>query len=156
MNDSPVDLLRLYRHLEWADERVVAAMRGSGDRRALELLGHLVGSEAVWYARIRTGRSEHLEIWPTLSLDECAAVAGENARAYRTLVDGLGAGDLGRAVAYRNSRGTEFRTPLGEILLHVALHGSYHRGQIALRLRESGGEPVNTDYITWVREVGEG
>ncbi|NIP57628.1 MAG: damage-inducible protein DinB, partial [Gemmatimonadetes bacterium] len=46
----------------------------------------------------------------------------------------------------------EFRTPIGEILLHVLLHGSYHRGQIALRMRDVGEEPVNTDLITFVRE----
>jgi len=39
----------------------------------------------------------------------------------------------------------------------VALHGSYHRGQVAAAVRAAGGEPVNTDYITYVRELaGEG
>ncbi len=70
----------------------------------------------------------------------------------RRLLDTLSQGDLERRVAYRNSKGEEFRTPIGEILLHVLLHGSYHRGQIALRMRDVGEEPVNTDLITFVRE----
>jgi uncharacterized damage-inducible protein DinB len=41
-----------------------------------------------------------------------------------------------------------------DVLLHVALHGSYHRGQIAAAVRAAGGEPVNTDFVTWTREVG--
>jgi uncharacterized damage-inducible protein DinB len=36
-------------------------------------------------------------------------------------------------------------------LMHVALHGAYHRGQIAQVIRQGGGEPVNTDFITFQR-----
>jgi len=32
-------------------------------------------------------------------------------------------------------------------------HGGYHRGQIALHLRQAGEEPVNTDSIAYVREL---
>jgi uncharacterized damage-inducible protein DinB len=31
------------------------------------------------------------------------------------------------------------------------MHSQYHRGQIALVLRESGAEPAYTDYIQAVR-----
>jgi uncharacterized damage-inducible protein DinB len=39
------------------------------------------------------------------------------------------------------------------VLLHVVSHGAYHRGQIASDLRNSGGEPVLTDFIHWVRSL---
>ena len=39
---------------------------------------------------------------------------------------------------------------LGETALQVALHSTYHRGQINARLREVGGEPPLVDYIVWV------
>jgi uncharacterized damage-inducible protein DinB len=35
----------------------------------------------------------------------------------------------------------------------VALHGSYHRGQIALLMRQGGGAPAATDYIAFVRDM---
>ena len=40
-----------------------------------------------------------------------------------------------------------------DILFHLASHGAYHRGQISVTLRHSNLEPVNTDYITFVREL---
>jgi uncharacterized damage-inducible protein DinB len=40
-----------------------------------------------------------------------------------------------------------------DILLHVALHGSYHRGQVALLVREAANKPAPTDYIGFVRGV---
>jgi uncharacterized damage-inducible protein DinB len=39
---------------------------------------------------------------------------------------------------------------IGESLLQVALHSTYHRGQVNTRLRELGGEPPLVDYLFWI------
>lgn len=39
---------------------------------------------------------------------------------------------------------------LVETLLQVPFHSTYHRGQIATRMRDLGGEPAATDFILWV------
>src|SRR5262245_21767317 len=39
---------------------------------------------------------------------------------------------------------------IGETILQVAAHSTYHRGQINTRLREVGAEPPLTDYIAWI------
>ena len=47
--------------------------------------------------------------------------------------------------------GPEPRTPtLGETILQLANHSTYHRGQINTRLRELGAEPPLVDYIGWI------
>jgi uncharacterized damage-inducible protein DinB len=56
-------------------------------------------------------------------------------------------------LTYANQSGVEFRTPIRDILTHVALHGQYHRGQINRILREAGGEPQPLDYILFVRQL---
>jgi uncharacterized damage-inducible protein DinB len=58
---------------------------------------------------------------------------------------------LQQSVHYRNSAGREFDSTIGDILMHVAMHGSYHRGQIAREMRSAGREPVYTDYIGYAR-----
>jgi uncharacterized damage-inducible protein DinB len=70
---------------------------------------------------------------------------------YGAFLASLAEADVTREVAYRDTAGREHRQRLGDPLLHVALHGAYHRGQIAARLRDSGAEPVNTDYIAFLR-----
>jgi uncharacterized damage-inducible protein DinB len=55
-------------------------------------------------------------------------------------------------VHYRNSAGNEFDNTVRDILTHVALHGQYHRGQIARAMRAAGREPVYTDYIGFIRK----
>lgn len=62
---------------------------------------------------------------------------------------------LQHEVEYHTSNGATFRNSVADILTHVALHGSYHRGQIALVTREAGPTPVPTDYIVRARTAPE-
>jgi uncharacterized damage-inducible protein DinB len=147
-------LAKLIDHLEWADTRVLESLRNC--RRplpaAISLYSHVLGAEHTWLRRI-SGESPAVAVWPDLSLDECEALARENAATLRQLVASMTAHDLDKAVTYRNSTGAEFTTGFEDILLHAAMHGSYHRGQVAALLRSAGEEPAPTDYIHWVRGV---
>lgn len=39
-----------------------------------------------------------------------------------------------------------------QALTQAAMHGHYHRGQNATRLRELGGVPPNIDFIAWLHK----
>lgn len=150
-------LLRLLDHLAWADGRALAAISSAAEppARAVRLLAHVLGAEHEWLARLE-GRAGTVPVWPELTLDEAARVAAENVAGYRRFLTGLGPDDLARAVTYRNSAGTAFTTPVADILLHLFLHGSYHRGQVALLLRDAGTAPLPTDYVAYVRGLPAG
>jgi len=148
-----VDYLhRLFAHLAWADARALQSLREAThpQEQAHELLAHVLGAEHVWLARLE-GRPATVAVWPSLSLDECEALARENQLAYARYLGGLDAGALQRTVHYRNSAGAEFDSRVEDILLHVALHGAYHRGQVAAAVRRGGDVPSPTDYIAFVR-----
>jgi uncharacterized damage-inducible protein DinB len=110
----------------------------------------VLGAEHVWLARLRQ-EPARVAVWPALELAGCRRLAEEVQRGYAELLAGLDAAGLEREVAYRNSAGDAFRSSRADILLHVALHGCYHRGQVALELRRAGAEPQPTDYIAFVR-----
>jgi uncharacterized damage-inducible protein DinB len=148
-------LQKLAAHLAWADAEVLRSLRASretpgSDERALTLYAHVVAAEAVWLARI-AGRTPDVAVWPTMTLDEAAALARRNADELASLMASSSASDLAREITYRNSAGAEFRSQVEDMLLQVATHGCYHRGQIALLIRASGGEPAPSDYIAFVR-----
>ena len=147
-------LRKLIDHLKWADDAALRALRNApdSDGRALTLYAHVLGAEAVWLARL-VGKQPDVAVWPKLSLDEAAALAARNAADLDALLSSLESGDVHRRIDYRNSAGREFRDTIEDILLHVALHGSYHRGQVSLLIRGAGGEPAPTDYIAFVRGV---
>ena len=145
-------LRRLIDHLEWADERVLGSLRDCRTPlpAAINLYSHVLGAEHAWITRIN-GTPPTVAIWPEVTLDECEIIARKNVAALHELLAGLAPDDLDREITYRNSAGVEFTTGLQDILLHVALHGSYHRGQVAALLRSAGDTPSPTDYIQWVR-----
>jgi len=145
------DLLdQLFEHNWWAHRELIAEVRRQApDQETLRLLSHIIATEHLWLSRI-DGVSPRFAVWPTLDLDAITALEGENRSRIREL---LRRPDDSREqiVHYRNSLGNEFENTVGEILTHVAMHGHYHRGQIARVMRTAGREPVYTDYIGFVR-----
>lgn len=142
----------------WANARILAALTSTSrhHQKALHLLAHLLVSERIWLLRLKGEDTSTFNKSPGLSYAECENLANEHQRDYTDLLGSLSEDDLHSPVTYRNFKGTEFHTPVGEILMHVALHGTYHRGQIAIAMRVEGGIPVDTDFITFIREKGVG
>ena len=46
--------------------------------------------------------------------------------------------------------GTVIPATFAESAWQVFSHTTYHRGQIAIRIREIGGEPPLVDFLVWV------
>lgn len=149
-----MDHLRaLIDHMQSADAAVLRSLEQAGaPPRALTIYLHVLGAEHVWLSRLEQ-RQRTVEVWPTGDLARCRTLARENADGFRAYVERLAPGDLRRSVHYRNSAGQEFDSAIEDILLHVALHGNYHRGQVTMLVRDAGLEPEPTDFIAFVRGV---
>ena len=76
------------------------------------------------------------------------------AQGWRALFADMSAADLVSIVAYRNSRGERFEQSLHDVLDHVANHGTHHRGQIVLMLRQAVA-PCSRHRHDRVSERGE-
>lgn len=145
-------LSRLFDHLRWADAGVQASLTEAVNPppHTLDLFAHVVAAEHVWLSRLRHEKPD-VEVWPQLSLTQCLELATRNADEFSALVESLDEIGLDSGVTYRNNAGLEFTSSVRDILLHVALHGAYHRGQIAAAVRAGGDTPASTDYIAFVR-----
>ena len=151
MSDELNRIRRLLEHDGWANAAALASLRtGPAPAKARAWMAHIVGAERLWLARLREEPSA-MAVWPDLDLEACAAELIELQGDWMRFLEELGAGGLQESVAYRNSRGEFWTSAVEDILTHVALHASYHRGQIAAAIREAGGEPAYTDYIHAVR-----
>jgi uncharacterized damage-inducible protein DinB len=58
---------------------------------------------------------------------------------------------LGREIVYTNQTGKSFRNTPRDILTHLGMHSHYHRGQIAILVRQAGATPAVTDFIAFCR-----
>jgi uncharacterized damage-inducible protein DinB len=155
----PSDLQPLMRHMEWADALVWSAVLALPAERAdpltRERLHHV---HWVQHAYLRIWRQEPVDAPPPVpaELGVVLARARELYPAAAGFLGSIEASELERRVEFpwrehlRSTFGEVHPTTLAEAVLQVALHSTYHRGQINARLRELGGEPPLVDFIVWV------
>jgi uncharacterized damage-inducible protein DinB len=154
------DVQGLLTHMEWADGLMWVSVigLGSADRepRLRERLHHL---HSVQWAYLQIWRGEPMQIPDVSSFDDLRSLLGWAQAYYRELPVWLATLDdavLDRPVQFpwaehiAKQYGSAGPVTLGESALQVALHTAYHRGQMATRIRELGGEPPLTDYVAWL------
>ena len=153
---EPEHYLDLFSYDNWANRRVLDVIAASSPEslaRAIELMSHLLRSQAVWLARVDENDEISLPIWGQDTVEECRRRADVNARDWREYLSARAAGDFNSPVTYQNTKGETFTQELREILNHVVNHGTYHRAQIALLMRGAGIAPPATDYIVYARAL---
>lgn len=137
----------------WANRRVAQMLEALSDAQAgppLRLFSHLLRAEVVWLGRIQGTADAALPIWEVDTLPVCRERLEVNAAAFGG-TSRLTAADLTNKVSYTNLQGTAYHTSVRDILSHVFNHGTHHRGQIALLVREAGAVPAPLDFIAYVR-----
>lgn len=144
-------LRNLFVYDEWAIDRSLSSLKEPANSRAQSMLSHILLAEKIWLARLKGEDSSSIPVFEELPLDECVRLANELNAAYLAFIDSLAESDIESLIEYKDTRGNAFTTSIEDILTHVAIHSAYHRGQIAMLVRDGGGEPVGTDYIGFTR-----
>lgn len=153
-------LTDLYRHMEWADASVWAAVfaneAGQTDEKLRDYLYHLHMVQRAFLrlwrgvppdtpyptfadapSLLEWARSYYAEAFAYLATLSDEALAAPMPLPWATMIEK----QLGRPPAV---------STVGETALQVPLHSLYHRGQVNARLRALGGETPLVDYIAWV------
>jgi uncharacterized damage-inducible protein DinB len=139
---------RRFAYDDWANRETLASIAAAADPlpRSLKLLAHIAGAERLWLGRLRREEKPAV-VWPDLDLARCRAALEDLSRLWIGYLQGLTPAGLEDPVPYVNSKGEPWTSSVEDILTHVVLHSSYHRGQIAADTRASGHVPAYTDYI---------
>lgn len=148
---------RLFAYDYWGNGEALASLstvNGSAEQPR-KYFEHVIGAQRVWLSRFETPDSPSVEGWPKLSPEECRTAIEELHKSWTGLLDKLGPEKLDQDLVYRNTKGVEFRTPILDVLMHLVMHSAYHRGQVASAVRQAGGKPAATDYVVYVRQLGQ-
>lgn len=146
-------LRHLFAYNDWANRRMVVALKQNDSSRSLQILTHLLITEKEYYERLYGKDSTGFNFWPELTIDDCGTLAREIAEAYEKLLRRFEEDGLDVGAKYRTSEGVQHENTFRELLTHVLMHSSIHRGNIMLKLREDGFEPPKIDYIIYLRET---
>jgi uncharacterized damage-inducible protein DinB len=149
----------------WASRRLVEAAStlspqeltrdfATADHSVLGTLVHVYAADRAWLGRIQGNpparymvpeQDMHLEVlrndWPALL---------ERWKQWGTL---LTEDSIQQNISYKDSKGNPFVNPIWQLVLHLANHGTHHRGQVSGFLRAMGHVPPPVDLIDYYREV---
>lgn len=146
-------LRQLFTYNDWANRRILTALKENRAEKAQKILAHLLVTEAEYFERLYGKDSKGFDFWQDLSLDECGALARETAERYEKLLRRFEDEGLDLTARYRTSEGVWHENTFREMLTHVLFHSSIHRGNIMLAFRENGFAPPKIDYIIYLRET---
>jgi uncharacterized damage-inducible protein DinB len=157
---SKLELIHaFYDYNEWANKRLLATTselsaeefsrpQGASWGSVEASFGHIVGAQIIWLSRWRTAMSPG----PIVEVQAITGFNGINAAFegshvdLRGFVSGLSDQVLEEVLAFTDSRGNSYQSVLWQLMLHVANHGTYHRGEVAMALTALGHSPGDLDY----------
>ena len=133
-------------------QSVPAASRTSPQfSRAVGKLAHLVAARHMWLFRLGVVK-DHPETWtPPTTIEQLPAAIEAIQNRWIAYLATLSDADLAADFEFTGHDGKRRRWPLVDLLTQVFGHAWYHRGQIAMLVKDLGGETVDTDYIFWNR-----
>ena len=136
----------------WANDKMIDAIRACKpeDEKLNHLMSHILAARVVWLERIQ-GVVLTKAIWETQSIEKCIKLNTEINEQYTDFIKSLENKELENLISYKNLKGDDFSSSLSDILAHVFNHSTYHRGQIANRLKALGLHIPPTDYIVFSR-----
>lgn len=148
----------------WADGRMFDAVStltpdqwtkdlGSSLKSVRDTVVHLVGAEWLYGSRFRGVSPE--ATWSAADHPTPASIREPWEFVMKELSSFAAAQtevSLRKPLSYRNLKGEAIRHPLGEVILQMTNHSTYHRGQVTTLLRQLGARPVSTDLILFCGE----
>ncbi len=145
--------LKLYQYNAWANHRVIESLdrQQVKDEKILRIFGHLVCAQLIWFNRFKGLPKSPLQLWGNYSIFELKSIAEEASRSWLGFIDEEDQFD--RILKYTNYVGDYYETNIRDLMTHLVNHCTYHRGQVAVLLREKGFEPINTDFVTYDRII---
>ena len=145
--------LKLYQYNQWANERVFESLQKQNvsDEKTLTIMSHVVSALFIWLSRIEGKSPTAYPLWKKYSLEELTKMNSEITELWLNFVNTNE--DFNRVLVYNNYVGDPYKNNVEQIMIHLVNHSTYHRGQVALLMRQNGLEPINTDFITYDRVI---
>jgi uncharacterized damage-inducible protein DinB len=151
--DTVEHLRELFAYNDWANRRIIVALKNNPCEKALKFLAHSLVTESEYYERFYGKDSTGFDFRQDLSLEQCAGLAKENAEKFEKLLRRFDDEGLGQTVSYKTSEGIAYTNNFRELLTHILFHSATHRGNIIVALRARDFTPPQIDYIIYLRET---
>jgi len=142
------DLFEYNRHMNNELIRAMVQHRNTVSEKSVKWMNHILNAHEVYNCRMQPARYQPPGTWDMRSLDELAAINENNFKVSLAIMPLL---DFDSMISYTTATGIPMQNTVRDILFHVINHSTYHRGQIAADFRETGLEPLVSDWVFYRR-----
>jgi uncharacterized damage-inducible protein DinB/putative sterol carrier protein len=158
--DQVSTLERVFSYKAKANSEILAAMRNFDDASpakeiAIRVLNHTYTVDRIFAANL-TG-TEHGYTSPNPShapsLEELSAAIKTSDQWYIDCVSRLDEAQLAERIDFTFTDGLPGRMSREEMLMHVTVHGEYHRGQISLIMMENSITPPGDGFTSFLHKA---
>ena len=151
-------------YTRWADARMFDAVSkltpeqftkdlGSSLKSVRDTTVHLASAQWIWLSRWNGIVPKGM--WNPVDYPDVVSVSAAREELSRELGEFVAAQteeSLAKPLTYKNLKGDSFSYPLGQLMLHLVNHSTYHRGQVTTLIRQLGAQPVSTDLVVYYAE----
>ena len=137
-------LWKLIHHCTWANEVWIRFIRDNcpDDEYLLKRMSHVLLGEQAWFQRM-SGEEPDRDIWRVMTIPEPWVVLDRHRSFYHDVLSG----SVDRVIAFKRFTGEEYQSSVSDILLHLCLHGTHRRGQMATYVSSKGMKPIDADFV---------
>jgi uncharacterized damage-inducible protein DinB len=140
-------LKKIFGYKKWAGEEILAAVGEIADQvenqhNCLRILNHIYVVDRIFYAHLNGEKHgyETTNTAHTPTVGELKTLFCHSDEQYLTFVEGLRDATLTHQIAFQFTDGDEGLMSREEMLIHVSLHGAYHRGAVGEILKKAGAD----------------
>lgn len=138
---------------DWANNKILISLQQAGIKkgRIINIYSHILTAQVIWLLRIRGLPTSPFPIWEEYKINELESMSEESSTNWKNYLDEHEMETFEEMIHYSNTQDRTYESTIREIIIHVLNHSTYHRGQIAMMLREMNIEPPVTDFIAYQR-----
>ena len=154
----------LYDYTRWADARMIEAVAklapepwtkdlGSSLKSVRDTVAHIASAQWIWLSRWKGETPKGM--WTAADYPTPASIREKSealAKDLAAFVAEQTEESVAKPLSYRNLKGEPMSFPLGHLMLHMANHSTYHRGQVTTLVRQLGAQPISTDFVLYCGE----
>ena len=138
----------LFEHEYWANTKILATIMTAEQcpAKVIELFSHVIATQRIWLDRINGDTSE-VKVWEVFEKEIMLELLEIN---FTDIIKTIDNQDINQLITYQSSKGEQYTRTVKQILTHLTLHATYHRGQVVLLLKPHVEVLPSTDYIFFV------
>lgn len=108
------------------------------------IFSHILNAHHIWNKRIQ-GEKSKFAVFDIHPWEEWSELHYDNQRDSFEILSRYE--NMDKRVEYSNSKGEHHSASLDHILFHIINHSTQHRGQLLMKMRELGMDPLSLDLI---------